>query len=223
MEYKILDWAAANELRKKGKGKFQLMVEATKAQLFQLKDGTYLLMPINPFGNSIHIMDKNVFDNWVSTNEFPIIEEATQWYHDNKLLIDDLLKNKEKLKKDLLSYVYKDKDYHSIEITDTVIDEIFEYIKTKRKLDNFRLHFIVLAGDYLMKDQSDMKWGVLKTCLFVNPMYLLSIIKTDTELNYYNLEAAFFGKWGYAVMLYYKKTFKSEFRPASELEEIIFL
>jgi hypothetical protein len=223
MEYNIVNWEAANNLKNSLKAKFKLMVESTKAQLYQLKDGTYLLMPIYPFGNSIRIMDKALFDNWVSTNEFPIVEEATKWYNDNKLLIDDLLENKEKLKNDLLRYVYKDKDYHSIEITDSVIDEIFEYIKKKRKLDKFRLHFIVLAGDFLMKDYPDMKWGLLKTCQFVNPMYLLSIIKTGDELKFYNLEAAFFGKWGFAGMLYYQKTFKSDFRPASELDEIIIL
>ena len=223
MEYKIIDWTTANNLKNSLKAKFKLMVESTKAQLFQLKDGTYLLMPINPFGNSIHIMDKAVFDNWVSTNEFPIADEGNKWYAENKPLIDNLIQNKEQLKKDLLEFVYNEKDYSSIQLSEAVMDEIFDCIKKKRKMDKYRLNFIILAGDYLMKGITDFKWGLLKSYQLINPIYSISIIQVGSELKFYDLETAFFGKWGYSGMQYFEKTFKSSFRPIGELDEIIFL
>lgn len=224
MEYRILVWQDANDLKKSKNAEFIYTIESNKSNVFLLDDSTFLLMPFNPFGNSIQVKEKNVIENWVANDKFPITEEFNRFYYDNELVINNLNTHKEKLKEDLFNYVYKDPSNHPVDLNKQVIDEIYKYVKAKRKVDNYRLNFIVLVGDYLMGNNKKYKWGLYKSCQYINPVHFLAIVNSDPQPKCFNLEANLFTKHGYLGFFYVNATFKSDgFKPAFGFDEIIVL
>lgn len=220
MDYKILDWSSANELKEKMNAKVFMNLDFNLSSVYLLEDSSYLITPLNPFGNSLLTKDKSLLEGWVRDQRFPVVDEANKFYFTNQSKIDELLIYKEVLKKDLYKYTLGDEKQNIDNPSEEDIDNIYQVLKKRKKIKEYKLNFIVLVGDFLLNKNKDWKWGVLRNKQLLNPVMSLIIVKDEKQNLYYNLEDNISGKWGYPGVQYILKTISESGKKASEIEEI---
>lgn len=220
MDYKVLDWSSAAKLKERLKGKVFKSIDFNLASVYLLEDSSYLIMPLNPFGNSILTKDKSLLDNWVKEQRFPDIDDANAFYFNNQVKIEGLLSYKEALKKELYSYVMKDRGEGITNPSVDDIDHIYQTLKKRKKIKEYKLNFIVLVGDCILEANKDYRWGILENKQLLNPLMNLVIVKDKGKGIYYNLEENSTGKWGYPGMQYILKTVSESNKKSNEIEEI---
>src|SRR5690606_16347286 len=122
---------------------------------------SYLVMPLNPFGNSVLTNKKRLLDKWISEQHFPVSDEANKFYFDNQDKIDNLIVNKNALKQSLCNYVFKGESKIPRNLSSEEIDSIYKLLKKRKKYQEYKLNFIVLVGDYILNQnkQEGYRWG----------------------------------------------------------------
>lgn len=160
MDYRILDWFEAKLLREKEGSRLLKLVDYNLSTVYQLPDSSYLVMALNTFAKCLITPNKSTLDKWMEQNFYPTGEEVNKFYFDNKDKIDNLMENKEMLKSELLSYIYKEEKKS---ITSEEIDRIHALLKKRKKFNQYSLHFKVLLGDYLIDHNPKLscRWGIL--------------------------------------------------------------
>jgi len=223
MDYKVLDWSSANELKGKMEAAFVLQLDFNLSKVYLLSDSSYLVMPLNPFGSSILTSKKDLLDKWISEQHFPVSDEVNKFYFDNQDKIDNLIANKEALKQSLCNYVFKGENKTPDNLSSEEIDSIYKLLKKRKKYQEYKLNFIVLVGDYILNQhkQGGYHWGLLRSKKFLNPVMSLIIVTDEKEKRYYNLEDKISGKFGYVGVQYYFKSISDTLTSrANEIEEI---
>jgi hypothetical protein len=222
-DYKVLDWSSANSLKDTLKGKEITQLEFDLSIVYLLNDSSYLIMPLNPFGNSLLIYKKVILDKFIQMQHFPIDEEQNKFYLDKKAEIDNLLAEKSSLKKSLYNYIYKRNDNLPTELSANQIDEIYRILKKRRKFNIYKLNFIVLVGDFILGHFRDRnyKWGLLRNKQYLNPIINIIIITDEKNREYFNLENEISNKYGYLGLNYILFSIDSHKTKSNEIEEIV--
>lgn len=223
MDYKVLDWSSANELKDKMNATFVVQPDFNFSKVYLLSDSSYLIMPLNPFGNSVLTSKKDLLDKWISEQHFPVSDEANKFYFDNQDKIDNMIANKKALKQSLCNYVFKGESKTPDNLSSEEIDRIYKVLKKRKKYQEYNLNFIVLVGDYILNqhNQERCHWGLLRSKQLLNPVMSLIIITDEKEKRYYNLEDKMSGKFGYVGVQYYFRSISDAItNRANEIEEI---
>lgn len=223
MDYKVLDWSSANELKDKMNATFVKQLDFNFSNVYTLSDSSYLIMPLNPFGNSLLTNKKDLLDKWISEQHFPANDEVNKFYFDNQDKMDNLIANKEALKQTLYNYVFKGENKTSNELSAEGIDSIYNLLKKRKKINEYKLNFIVLVGDFILNQykQENYRWGLLRNKQLLNPIMNLIIVTDEKEKQYFNLEDEIFGKWGYLGIQDILQAISNHKRRANEIEDIV--
>jgi len=196
--YKVIVGYKAIELRDENSTAFIEIIEFNKCQVYKLKDSSYLVMPVNPFYNSIIIYKKSTLEKFVKNETFPIESELSSFYYKNKQKIDKFIDAKESLKIRLTEYINQKGVSTQKETNFNEIDRIFSFLKKNKKLTTYRLEFIAYLGDFIIQNSISLsfEWALLKDKQMLNPNVSI-ILFNKTKDRYFNLEEAIFGKYGY--------------------------
>ena len=133
MDYKVLDWSSANELKDQMNATFVTQPDFNFSKIYLLNNSAYLVMPLNPFGNSLLTSKKDLLDKWISEQHFPANDKVSKFYLDNQDRINNLIENKEALKQELCDYVFKGENKTSNELSAEEIDSIYKLLKKRKK------------------------------------------------------------------------------------------
>lgn len=223
MDYKVLDWHAANGLKDQMNATFVMQPDFNFSKVYLLNNSSYLIMPLNPFGNSLVTDKKELLDKWISEQNFPANDEVNKFYFENHDKIDNLIARKEVLKQELCNYVFKGENKTFDELSAEEIDGIYKVLKKSKKYPAFKLNFIVLVGDFILNQNKleNYSWGLLRSKQFLNPVMSLIIVTDEKEKRYYNLEDKISGKFGYVGVQYYLKSISDALTSrADEIAEI---
>ena len=187
MDAQIIDWKTACDLKNHPETIFLENIHTNFSAIYQLKDCSYLVIPVNAFGKSLLTKDKADIEKWTKEKYFPTNENMNPFYDKNIEIIKELNKNIPKLKKELfdgLNIPYKNDERF---ITEKEIDAIFLELKNKIKYNKYKLNFLVLVADYLNK-QDNYKWklGILSMKQLLNPVFFVSLISENKY--YFNIE-----------------------------------
>lgn len=197
-DYKVLDWSEANNLKLKENTKFIRTIEYNLGQLYQLKDSSYVVIPINPFGKALLTKDKKEVDNWIQSSYFPTDEAINSFYFKNSNKINALVEYTDELKGEL---------YAAAGLTSATtaeeIDRVYQLLKAKKKFAKYKLNFMFAVGDFLIcqPQKDNVFWGLSKSRQLLNPVTELVLIKESKGIKqYFKLEDSITGKWGYNGM-----------------------
>lgn len=224
MDYKVLDWSSANELKDKMNAVYVEQLDFNFSRVYLLNDSSYLIMPLNPFGNSIITSKKDLLAKWISKQRFPVSGEVNQFYFNNQDKIDNLIASKETLKQSLCNCLFKGESKTPDNLSSEEIDNIYALLKKRKKYQEYKLNFIVLVGDYILNQhkQEGYHWGLLRNKQFLNPLMNLIIVTSEDENQYYNIEDKITGKFGYVGVQYYLKSISDGLTKTSNtIEEIV--
>lgn len=200
MDYSVLNWRSANRLKARKSVALILHIEFNLSKVYLLKDCSYLVMPINPFGKALRTSKQEVLNKWIKERHFPSgdIDDDTNFETREKL--ENMMNFKEELKEALCQYAFKDESRSPDSLSVAEIDGIYELLRTKDQFRQFKVHFIVLVGDYIIRQQQemDLRWGLLIVKQYLNPIISLILITDQRHKKYYHLERQVGSKWGYA-------------------------
>ncbi|MGC4040318.1 MAG: hypothetical protein QM710_05910 [Flavobacterium sp.] len=130
MDYKILQWSDAIKFKQSADTQFIKTLEYNSCSLYQTKDSSFLVTPLNPFGNCIITKDKTLIDKWINEEKFPSNDNIIGLYEKNKQTINQLLLYKKDLKEDLLKYIFND-NYSISDITADNVNQVYISLKEK--------------------------------------------------------------------------------------------
>lgn len=201
-------------------GKLHLYIEYNHASVYLLEDSTYLVIPLNHFGNAIKTSNRALIDDWIEQRRFPSEDTESASYIDGTYDFSNFQESKNSLISDLFTLPFFSEKGSPSKVDIAIIDELYAYLKKKRKFKKYKINFLLWAGDFLIRQSSEpIEWGVLSTTQLLNPVNDLVLITKGNR--YYNLEFKMHGKYGYVGMLYYQKTIS--FKRVSEFETLVSL
>jgi hypothetical protein len=205
MDYRVLNWRSANKLRANKSVALILHIEFNLSKVYLLKDCSYLVMPINPFGKALRTGKLEVVNKWIEERYFPAGDIVDGSYFETREKLENLMSFKEELKEDLCQYVFKDQGRLPDSLSAEEIDGIYALLQYKKQYQQFKLNFVVLVGDYIIRRQKklDIRWGLLVVKQYLNPLISLILITDQRYKRYYNLERQISSKWGYAGVEYF--------------------
>lgn len=223
MEYKIIERVAANELLETQSGVYEYFIAYNFAKVYKLDDGSFMVVPLSPFGNCIQAFSIEQINKWVEQRSFPIIEKYNSFYFENKDIIDNFNKYKDLLKSELLNFV--ELKYEDVAKKPEQIDRIQTLLKSKRKWNKYKLPFLCLVGDYLIENILDNKayWGVLEEKFFLTPLVKLILIKKNEDDNdvFYQLQDEIIhNKYGYLGLSFISDLVLSAWTKPDEISKI---
>jgi hypothetical protein len=221
MDYKVLNWRPANRLKARKSVSLILHVEFNLAKVYLLKDCSYLVMPINPFGKALQTDKQELLNKWIDERYFPVDDKVDSSYFENRERLENLMNFKEELKEALCQYVFNGRWPPPDSLSAGEIDSIYQLLRDRDAYDQFKLNFTVLVGDYIIRRQKDMdlRWGLLTVKQYLNPLTSLILITDQRQKRYYNLEKKISSKWGYAGVEYFLQAIVEG--PGPKLNEII--
>ncbi|TFF36342.1 hypothetical protein [Mucilaginibacter psychrotolerans] len=196
--YDILDWADANELKSRMVGEVVDYIDFNLSRVYELSDGTYLVMPINPFAKCLATKDAILLEKWRTDCYYPTNEKVNAFYFANKEKFENLPQFQEVLISELLKYLEK---YKSELTQPPDLDEICRLLKKKKAFNKYKLNFIVLMGCHIINKYPDdgLNWAKLVDKQLLNPLVTLVLSRVvNNEDRYFNLQYLVDGKWGYS-------------------------
>lgn len=223
MDYKVLDWIEANDMRQKEATDFVMTIEDNLAKVYMLADSSYLIIPVGPFAKCLITKDKTLLLKWMSDSYYPTEEKANDFYRKNREKIDNFSANTEPLIKDLYEYVNADTRFKNEYTKPCNVDDIYKLLKSKRQFNRYKLHFVALVGSCLIQEDNvnSYLWGLLKSKLLLNPLTTIVLVKmVGGAFEYFDLEYLIDGKWGYLGSDSIMESFKSAWRKPNELMTI---
>ncbi|AMR32796.1 hypothetical protein A0256_15895 [Mucilaginibacter sp. PAMC 26640] len=216
--YDTLSWAEANELKSRMNGEAIDLIDFNLSTVFKLSDGTFLVMPINPFAKCLATKDMLLLENWRTDRYYPTNEKVNAFYFANKEKFENLPQFQKLLVSDLLAYLAK---YQLTETSD--LDGICRLLKMKRTFNRFKLNFIVLVGNYFITSYPDdgLKWSKLVNKQLLNPLVTLVLSRVvDNDERYFDLQELVDGKWGYSGLQYIEHRYKYPLRWPGEITSL---
>jgi hypothetical protein len=207
MEYKILTWKSANKLKDKKSVACVMQIDFNLAKIFLLKDWSFLVMPLNPFGNGLHTHKEGVLQQWIKERFFPVGDEVNKLYFENRDMVENLINHKEGLKQVLCNHFFDEGKRSPGELSAEDIDGIYDILKKRNLYQQFKLNFLVLAGDYIISQQREKtpQWGLLSLKQYLNPVISLVLITDEAKRDYFDLELRLSGKRAYPGIARYIK------------------
>jgi len=218
-KYEVLEWSTGNDLKLRQHTKHLMTISYNLCQVYLLEDKSYLVMPINPFAKCLVTNDRSMLDKWISESHFPSDEKSDKIYFKDVDQKRNLLRFKIDLENELFTYIATIKSVESNE----QIDNIYKLLKAKRKFTKYKLHFILLVGEYLMKKfpNEDVSWGLSRNKQLLNPFTELVLIKDiEGDTRYFSLEDGIAGKWGFTSMQSIETSFKRYWFKPNEIVTI---
>jgi hypothetical protein len=195
--YDILDWADANELKSRMNGEVVDYIDFNLGRVYKLSDGTYLVMPINPFAKCLATKETILLEKWRTDCYYPTDEKVNAFFFANKEKFENLPQFQEILISDLLKYVAK---YENELTQPSDLDEICRLLKKKKAFSKYKLNFIVLMGNHIINKYPDdgLIWAKAINKQLLNPLVTLVLSRTvNNEDLYFELQELVDGKWGY--------------------------
>ncbi|MBD1363262.1 hypothetical protein IDJ77_05500 [Mucilaginibacter sp. ZT4R22] len=215
--YNILNWPEANELKSHMDGEVVERVYFNLSTVYKLSDGTYLVMPINPFAKCLAAKDTVLLEKWRTDCYYPTNEKINDFYFANKEKFENLLQFQEVLNNDLLKYVAK---YENELTQPSDLDEICKLLKKKKAFNKYKLNFIVLVGNYIINKHPDdgLIWAKLVNKQLLNPLVTLVLLGiVNNEERYFDLQELVDGKWGYQGLQHIEHRFLYPLRRPDEI------
>ena len=139
MDYKVLDWIEANDMRQREATDLVMTIEDNLSNVYMLADSSYLIIPVGPFAKCLITKDKTLLLKWISEPYFPTEEKMNDFYRKNRALIDNLSVNTGQLIRDLYEYVSTDSKFKNEHSESHNIDEIYNLLKRKRQFNKYKL------------------------------------------------------------------------------------
>ena len=135
LDYQVRDWAEANDLRLQAGGELKTIIEFNCAPVYLLKDGTFIIMALNPFAKCLVTKSESLLDRWIEDELFPTDESVNSFYFRNQDRIIKIPTINEELLKQLSSFVGI--------VTHTVnssgqVDEVYRILKTRKALNRYK-------------------------------------------------------------------------------------
>lgn len=217
MNYREIDSLEAIKIKNKASTKMIYTVDFNLATVFTIDESSYLVTPLNPFGKNLIVYEKQLLDKFISEEYFPVDEKINIFYYKNKIIINNLLENKNELIKSLLDF--ENKELSKLTFKD--IDEMYNTLKKQRKIEKYRLNFILLLGEFLIRNQKtdSTSWALLSNKQLLNPVINI-VIFNNLSGEYFNIEELIFGKFGYLGSRYIFESMKNNRKKPNEIESI---
>ncbi|WP_342327993.1 hypothetical protein [Pedobacter sp. FW305-3-2-15-E-R2A2] len=218
--YEILEWSKANDLKLAKNTQFLMTISYNLGQVYKLQDLSYVVIPINPFGKALLTKDKKVLDRWITDSYFPTNEDINSFFFKNAEKIKKLPEFKDELIRELEIGI---NSTESISRTSEEIDQIYKQLKNRKIFPKYRLNFIVLVGEYLIKRHPDIRaaWALYRNKQLLNPDTQLALVRVLNNQNcYFKLENFITGKWGYRGMEDIEDSYKRRWSAPSEIETV---
>jgi hypothetical protein len=196
-KFKAVSYSEAIKLKEEKKGEFLENIPFNNANIFVLKDSSFLILPLNPYTTALIVYEKGALEEMLKTNTFPVKEESNSFYDANKEKIENIDVYGGELITELENYL-KSNNF-VFENTDLNVDSVYNFLKAKKTLGKYKLNFIVFLANIIIKsyDQS-LKIGLLKEKQALNPMVSIVLVnQTDSNLVFFNLERQIFGRSNY--------------------------
>jgi hypothetical protein len=99
--YRIVDWPEAKALTSEVDSHFIKTIEYNNGSVYQLTDGAYVILPVNPFAKCLCTPSKNLLDEWITTSCYPTNEAFNSFYFLNKEKIESISRTKAELIREL--------------------------------------------------------------------------------------------------------------------------
>lgn len=220
MSYNIIKRETAEDLKSSTKVKKEQFINFNLSTAYFLNDSSIIIQPLNPFGKCLHIFDIEEFEAFITKKDFPATEQIESLYSSNAEIIDNLNSFKATILNSLQKFIF---DEFSTETTIDFnkIEYIFSILKKKKKLKTYKLHFILLVADFIMRQNGNYKLGLVKVKQLINPIYRLVIIIDENAKKYYNLEQEIEEKIETFGIKHILSRASSRFKISDELEEIV--
>ena len=150
MEYEIIDWESAINIKENAKKILQ--IDFNFASVYLCDDSKYLVAPLNPFGKNIIIDNRRLLQDFIDKKHFPVFENVHKFYNENKEKIDDLNSCKNMSISNLLKLFCSQEEAIKVQnITLNQIEEIYSALILKKKIKKYKLDFILLVGEYIIQ------------------------------------------------------------------------
>lgn len=220
MSYKIIDRDTSEDLKLSVHVKKEQFVNFNLSTAYFLHDSTIIVQPLNPFGKCLHIFEVEEFEAFLTKKDFPTTEQIENLYSSNTEIIDNLESNKTKLLNSLYKFIYNELSIkQTININE--IEHIFSILKKRKKFKTYKLHFVLLVADFIMKQDNSFKLGIIKVKQLINPIYRLVIIIDENTKKYYNLEQEIGEKITTFGIKHILSRASSRFKISDDFEEIV--
>jgi len=221
--YEIITWQKAMTLKNEINGQFLMRIEKNLATVYKLDDLSYIVLPLSPLGKGIIVKDRNLLDKWISERYFPTNEPVNAFYFSNKNKMDNICEHSTLLKSELFQYIYKNSSEQP-EINPDAIDSIHKTLIKRKRFKDFKLHFIVLVGDFLIEKYSSeqCRWGLFESRQLLNPYTTLVLVKPYKDsFSCFELQERITGKWGYMGIRNVEFYFKRPWFQSNETDLIV--
>ncbi|WP_345954238.1 hypothetical protein [Mucilaginibacter sp. PAMB04168] len=196
-DYTITEWPVANDLKAQPGSKIVMNIEYNNGVVYQLIDGKYVVMPINPFAKCLVTKNRDLLDKWIFDSYFPTDEDVNKFYFGNKEKIDNIKEFEKILIEELSKHIGS--DLNNLDDS-SKIDDVYSVLKKRKTFIKFKLNFTVLVGSYISnKHRADsISWAKLKIKQLLNPITEIVLTKVvDHNNRYFNIQEQVLGKWGY--------------------------
>lgn len=224
MEYEVLDWPVARDLVEKNDAHCIELIDYNQGQVYQLKDSSYVVMPVMPFAKCLRVYHRQLLDEWIRNSFFPTGEHFSDFYYKHKAIMDNFPQYTDKLREELITYIQK-KPGNTGHVPDSDdIDLIYKTLRKRKKFSTYRLHFYALLGSYIIKicPEEHFKWGLLQNKQMLDPPVSLVLLKKhDNAWRYFDLEDCVEGKFGYLSVQYVLSSPTRFNRRFNEIESLL--
>lgn len=221
MSYNIIKRETAEDLKSSTKVKKEQFINFNLSTAYFLNDSSIIIQPLNPFGKCLHIFDIEEFEAFITKKDFPTTEQIENLYSVNTEIIDNLKSYKTTILNSLQKFIFDELSSTETTINFDKIEYIFSILKKKKKLKTYKLHFVLLVADFIMKQDNNYKIGLVKVKQLINPTYRLVIIIDDNSKKYYNLEQEIEEKIETFGIRHILSRASSRFKISDELEESV--
>lgn len=196
-KFKAITYSEALKLKQEKSGEFLKNIPFNNANIFVLKDSSFLILPLNPYTMALVVYEKEALEEMLKTNTFPAEEKLNSFYDANKGKIENLNIYGGELITELEEYLKM--NYFVFEDNKLNADSVYNFLKAKKTLKKYKLNFIVFLANFIIKNNDpNLKIGLLRDKQALNPIVSIVLVKqTQNNLVFFNLEHEIFGRSGY--------------------------
>src|SRR5690606_2563497 len=148
-KFKAISYCEAINLKNEKSGVFFKSIPYNNANVYELNDSSYLILPLNPYTTALILYGKEELTKILTTNDFPVKEKLNAFYEANKTRIDNLDTHGQGLLAELEAFLTSNNFNYKGDSRD--VDTIYNFLKTKKALTKYKLNFIVFVANYIIK------------------------------------------------------------------------
>ena len=196
-KFESVTYLDAVRIMKERQGSFLKNIPYNNANVYVLKDSSLLVVPLNPYATALIVHEESSLEEMIKANFFPVKDTFNRFYDANKQKIENLNESGETLIADLLSYLKS--NGISPENDPSGVDGVYNFLKAKRTLNKYKLHFILYVAKFIIKGHdAALKVGLLRDKQVLNPIVSIVLVKKgDNGTAYFNLQHELFERRGY--------------------------